>query len=140
MRTSSMGGRRDREGVMKVLSTGGAGYIGSTIGLACRDKGWDVVVLDDLSTGREEFTTGTSFYVGDIADQALVARIFAEHPDIGAVVHCAAKIVVPDSVADPIAYYRNNVAKTIELLDRLGDVVSVRSEEHTSELQSRDHR
>ena len=104
---------------MKVLITGGAGYIGSTIGLACRDKGWDVVVLDDLSTGREEFTTGTSFYVGDIADQALVTRIFTEHPDIGAVVHCAAKIVVPDSVADPIAYYRNNVAKTIELLDAL---------------------
>lgn len=104
---------------MKVLITGGAGYIGSTIGLACRDKGWDVIVLDDLSTGREEFTEGTAFYQGDIADHALISRIFAEHPDIDAAVHCAAKIVVPESVADPIGYYRNNVSKTIELLDSL---------------------
>ncbi|WP_156254028.1 UDP-glucose 4-epimerase GalE [Pseudactinotalea terrae] len=104
---------------MKVLITGGAGYIGSTIGLACQDKGWDVVVLDDLSTGRREFTEGTTLYEGDIADHALVARIFAEHPDIEATVHCAAKIVVPESVADPIGYYRNNVSKTIELLDSL---------------------
>lgn len=104
---------------MKVLITGGAGYIGSTVGLACRDKGWDVVVVDDLSTGRAEFTEGTAFYQGDIADHALIARVFEEHPDIAATVHCAAKIVVPESVSDPIGYYRNNVAKTIELLDSL---------------------
>src|SRR5690606_20158919 len=100
---TSMGGWREGD-AMKVLITGGAGYIGSTVGLACRDKGWDVVVLDDLSTGRAEFTDGTAFYQGDIADHALVARIFEEHPDIAATVHCAAKIVVPESVADPIGY------------------------------------
>lgn len=104
---------------MKVLITGGAGFIGSTIGLACQDRGWDVIVLDDLSTGRREFTDGTTFYQGDIADADLVAQIFTEHPDIAATVHCAAKIVVPESVADPIGYYRNNVSKTIDLLDSL---------------------
>lgn len=107
---------------MKVLITGGAGYIGSTIGLACQDRGWEVVVLDDLSTGRREFTDGSTLYEGDIADGALVARIFSEHPDIAATVHCAAKIVVPESVADPIGYYRNNVSKTIDLLASLRQV------------------
>jgi UDP-glucose 4-epimerase len=104
---------------MKVLITGGAGYIGSTVGLALRDAGHSVVVLDDLSTGRREFVADVPFYAGDIADGALVRRAFDEHPDIAAVVHCAAKIVVPESVAEPLAYYRNNVSKTIELLDTL---------------------
>lgn len=104
---------------MKVLITGGAGYIGSTIASACLDQGLAPVILDDLSTGREEFTEGRIAYRGDIADGALIDRIFVEHPDIAAVVHCAARIVVPESVTDPLGYYRNNVAKTIDLADHL---------------------
>lgn len=104
---------------MKVLVTGGAGFIGSTVVSACRDAGIAPVVLDDLSKGRREFVTDVPFYEGDIADGDLLDRIFREHPDISAAVHCAAKIVVPESVADPLGYYRNNVAKTIELVEHL---------------------
>ncbi|GAA3892050.1 UDP-glucose 4-epimerase GalE [Streptomyces sedi] len=104
---------------MKVLIAGGAGYIGSTVASACLDRGITPVVLDSLVTGRREFTEGRAFYEGDIADGPLVDRIFAEHPEIGAVVHCAALIVVPDSVADPIGYYRANVAKSLEFTGHL---------------------
>jgi len=104
---------------MTLLVVGGAGYIGSTVASAARDSGRDVVVLDNLSVGREEFTAGCAFYRGDMADGELVDRVFAEHPDIDAVVHCAALTVVPDSVAEPLRYYRENVAKTVDLLDHL---------------------
>ncbi|WP_327087584.1 UDP-glucose 4-epimerase GalE [Nonomuraea sp. NBC_01738] len=104
---------------MRVLISGGAGYIGSTIASACLDAGITPVILDNLVTGRREFTEGRHFYEGDIADGALVDRIFADHPDIEAVVHCAALIVVPDSVADPIGYYRANVAKSLEFVGHL---------------------
>src|SRR5256886_6967396 len=99
---------------MKVLIAGGAGYIGSTIAYACSDAGISPVILDSLVTGRREFAAGLSFYQGDIADGGLIDRIFAEHPDIAAVIHCAALIVVPDSVADPVGYYRANVAKSLD--------------------------
>jgi len=104
---------------MKVLIAGGAGYIGSTVASACLDAGISPVILDSLVTGRREFTSGRVFYQGDIADGALVDRIFAEHPDIGAVIHCAALIVVPDSVADPVGYYRANVTKSLEFVAHL---------------------
>jgi UDP-glucose 4-epimerase len=104
---------------MKVLISGGAGYIGSTVGSACLDAGITPVVLDSLVTGRREFTEGRAFYQGDIADGELVDRIFAEHPDIAAVVHCAALIVVPDSVGDPVGYYRANVAKSLDFVGHL---------------------
>jgi UDP-glucose 4-epimerase len=104
---------------LKVLIAGGAGYIGSTIASACLDSGISPVILDSLVTGRREFTAGREFYEGDIADGPLVDRIFAEHPDIGAVIHCAALIVVPDSVADPVGYYRANVEKSLEFAAHL---------------------
>jgi UDP-glucose 4-epimerase len=105
--------------MMKVLVTGGAGYIGSTVASACLDDGITPVLLDNLSSGRAEFARGRIFYRGDIADGALVDRIFRDHPDIGAVVHCAALIVVPDSVAHPLRYYRENVAKTLDLIEHV---------------------
>jgi UDP-glucose 4-epimerase len=105
--------------LIKVLITGGAGYIGSTIALACGDAGITPVVLDSLVTGRRQFAAGLDFYDGDIADGALIDRIFAEHPDIGAVVHCAALIVVPDSVGDPVGYYRANVTKSLDFIGHL---------------------
>ncbi len=101
---------------MKVLITGGAGYIGSTVASACLDAGHEPIILDDLSTGRAEFTRDRIFYQGDIADADLLGTIFAAHPDIAAVIHCAAKIVVPESVADPLGYYQTNVGKTLDLL------------------------
>jgi UDP-glucose 4-epimerase len=104
---------------MKVLIAGGAGYIGSTVASACLDAGISPVILDSLVTGRREFAAGRAFYEGDIADGPLVDRVFAEHPDIGAVIHCAALIVVPDSVADPVGYYRANVAKSLEFAAHL---------------------
>lgn len=100
---------------MKVLITGGAGYIGSTIASACEDAGHEVVILDDFSTGRREFVGNRPVYEGDYADRSLLNRLFTEHA-IDAVVHCAAKIIVPESVVDPLSYYENNVTKTISLL------------------------
>ena len=104
---------------MKVLIAGGAGYIGNTIASACSDAGISPVILDNLVTGRREFTAGRVFDAGDIADGPLIDRIFAEHPDIGAVIHCAALIVVPDSVADPVRHDRVNVAKSLEFAAHL---------------------
>lgn len=100
---------------MKVLITGGAGYIGSTVASACEDSGHEVVILDDFSTGRREFIGDRAVYEGDFADEALLERVFSDHA-IDAVVHCAAKIVVPESVEQPLDYYENNVSKTITLL------------------------
>ncbi len=104
---------------MKVLITGGAGYIGSTVASACLDAGITPVILDSLVTGRREFARGPRFYEGDIADGPLMDKIFGEHPDIAAVVHCAALIVVPESVAQPVRYYQANVAKSLELTAHL---------------------
>lgn len=106
---------------MKILITGGAGYIGSTVATACLEAGHEIVVLDDLSKGRRDFGEGRNLYVGDIADAALFERIVSDHPDIDAVVHCAARIIVPESVADPLGYYDSNVGKTVLLLQRLRD-------------------
>ena len=99
-----------------VLVTGGAGYIGSHAVLALRDAGWDVCVIDDLSTGtRQVIPDDVPFFEGSIADRALVARIFAER-NIGAVMHFAGSIVVPESVERPLDYYGNNTLATHALL------------------------
>ncbi len=101
---------------MAILVTGGAGYIGSHMVLALCDAGEPVVVLDDLSTGvRENVDPRARFVQGDVADPLMVMRLIAEHR-IRAVVHFAAKIVVPDSVADPLDYYLANTVKTRALL------------------------
>lgn len=104
---------------MKVLITGGAGFIGSTIASACADDGITPVILDNLVTGRREFADRHPFYEGDIADGGLIDKVFAEHRDIRAVIHCASLIVVPESVADPLAYYGNNLAGGVALLGHL---------------------
>ncbi|WP_439591525.1 UDP-glucose 4-epimerase GalE [Microbacterium sp.] len=104
---------------MKILITGGAGYIGATIASACADAGIVPVLLDDLSVGFEAYAEGRAFYRGDIADAALIDRIADEHPDIFAVIHCAARTVVPESVADPLGYYDVNVGRTVRMLQHL---------------------
>jgi UDP-glucose 4-epimerase len=106
---------------MDVLVTGGAGYIGSTVASALSDAGHRPVLLDDLSTGRAEFLAGRSAYVGDVADRPLVRRILHENPGITAAVHCAARIVVPESVSEPGRYYRTNVLGTLELAETLAE-------------------
>jgi UDP-glucose 4-epimerase len=107
---------------MKILITGGAGYIGSTIASALEDSGHTPVILDSLITGRAEFTRGRIFYREDIADRAALERIFREHPDIYATIHCAALIVVPESVEHPYDYYHDNVANSLELFKNLTDL------------------
>jgi UDP-glucose 4-epimerase len=102
---------------MRVLVTGGAGFIGSTVVSALLDAGHEAVILDDLSTGARAFTAGRDFVEGDIADGAAVARAVGDGVD--ATVHCAAAIVVPESVAEPLRYYENNVGRTIDLLGHL---------------------
>ena len=102
---------------MTILVTGGAGYIGSHMVHALRDADERVVVLDNLSTGfKWAVATGVPLVVGDTGDQALVARIIAEHA-IDAIIHFAASIVVPDSVSDPLGYYRNNTVNSRALIE-----------------------
>ena len=101
---------------MSVLVTGGAGYIGGHMVLALLDAGEDVIVLDNLSTGfRWAVPPQVKLVVGDFGDGETLERIFSTH-DIEAVAHFAAKIVVPESVADPLAYYENNTAKARSLI------------------------
>jgi UDP-glucose 4-epimerase len=104
---------------VKVLVTGGAGFIGSVTAAALEDAGHVPVVLDSLVTGPRAFAEDRCFYEGDVADRALVTRIVEEHPDILCTIHMAARTEVPDSVADPATYYRENVAKSLELFDVL---------------------
>ncbi|MBS45135.1 MAG: UDP-glucose 4-epimerase GalE [Nocardioides sp.] len=104
---------------MKVLVTGGAGYIGSITCKALEAAGHTPVVLDSLLTGPRAFVRDRIFYEGDIADRALVRRIAEEHPDLEATIHMAARIIVPESVEQPYEYYRDNVAKSLELFDEL---------------------
>ena len=102
---------------MAVLVTGGAGYIGSHMVLALLDAGEDVVVLDNLSTGFAwALPPEAELVVGDMGDQDLVARLIREHR-IAAIAHFAAKIVVPESVADPLGYYLNNTVKSRALIE-----------------------
>ena len=99
-----------------VLVTGGAGYIGSHAVLALTDAGWPVAVIDNLTTGfRWAVPQGVPLYEGDIEDAALLARIIAEQ-QIGAVMHFAGSIIVPESVEDPLKYYHNNTAKSRALI------------------------
>lgn len=106
----------DDSAKVPVLVTGGAGYIGSHAVLALRDAGWPVAVIDNLSTGfRWAVPDDVPFFEGDIADTALLARIFTEH-NIGAIMHFAGSIVVPESVADPLKYYDNNTSRSRTLI------------------------
>src|SRR4030095_13338390 len=93
---------------MQVRATGGAGYIGSHVVLALRESGYDVVVLDNLSTGnRQMVPADIPFVKGDVGDRELTEQIIARH-GIDAVIHLAGSIVVPESVRNPLEYYRNN--------------------------------
>lgn len=100
-----------------VLITGGAGYIGSHAVLAFRESGLDVVVIDDLSTGiRQNLSSEVPFVEGDAGDNALVEATLKQY-QVDAVIHFAGSIIVPESVADPLKYYRNNTAVSRNLIE-----------------------
>ena len=102
---------------MAVLVSGGAGYIGSHMVLELLDRGEKVVVLDNLSTGFWWAVPPEAVFVqGDIGDQQLVETVVAEH-GVSEIAHFAARIVVPESVNDPLGYYHNNTVKTRALLE-----------------------
>jgi UDP-glucose 4-epimerase len=102
---------------MAILVTGGAGYIGSHMVLELVDAGMQVVVLDNLSTGFAwAVADEVPLIIGETGDQALVTRLIHDH-GITAVIHFAASIVVPDSVRDPLGYYRNNTSNSRSLIE-----------------------
>jgi UDP-glucose 4-epimerase len=102
---------------MSVLVTGGAGYIGGHMALALVDAGEKIVVIDNLSTGFAwAVPSGASLVVGDFGDSALIERLIDEH-EVEAIAHFAAKIVVPESVGDPLGYYLNNTSKARNLIE-----------------------
>jgi UDP-glucose 4-epimerase len=102
---------------MAILVTGGAGYIGSHMVYELLDSSAEIVVLDNLSTGfRWAIPEHVPLYEGDTGDGELAGAIIAKH-GIDAIIHFAASIVVPDSVADPLGYYRNNTANSRTLIE-----------------------
>jgi UDP-glucose 4-epimerase len=102
---------------MTVLVTGGAGYIGSHMVRALVEAGERVVVIDNLSTGFSNFLPeGVPLFIGDAGDENLVDGVIAAH-EVESIIHFAGSVVVPDSMRDPLAYYRNNTMTTRSLLN-----------------------
>ena len=99
----------------RILVTGGAGYIGSHVVKQLGDAGHAVTVLDNLSTGRREAVLSGELVVGDLGDSALLDTVLSQG-QFDAVMHFAGSIVVPESVTDPLKYYANNTANTLQLL------------------------
>ena len=104
---------------MSVLVTGGAGYIGSHAVKVLLQKGYDVVVVDNLETGHKEAVDSKAkLYIGDIADDKLMDKVFKEN-DIVGVIHFAAYSLVGESMTNPHKYYENNVSKTNHMLESM---------------------
>ena len=103
-------------GNKKILVSGGAGYIGSHVVRQLGAAGESVITLDNLSTGFEAAVTAGELVIGDTGDAALLERLFKDH-EIDTVMHFAAHTIVPESVADPLKYYRNNTCSSRTLLE-----------------------
>ena len=104
---------------MRVLVTGGAGYVGSHVALDLAEAGFEVVVLDDLSTGHPAAVAGLPLERADLVDPAALARALDRLGPVEAAVHLAARTQVGESVARPGLYFRTNVAGTLNLLEAL---------------------
>src|SRR6201991_613469 len=103
--------------LMTVLVTGGAGYIGTHMVHALADAGESVVVVDNLSTGFSQFLPRhVPLIVGDAGDENLVEGVIAQY-NIESIIHFAGSVVVPESMRDPLGYYRNNTMSTRSLLN-----------------------
>lgn len=103
---------------MKVLVTGGAGYIGSVTAAELLAAGHDVVVYDNLSQGhRAAVPEAAAFVAGDLADRSALATLFSDHGDIEAVMHFASYTLVGESMARPLKYMRDNVVNAAHLLE-----------------------
>ena len=100
----------------KVMVTGGAGYIGSHAVLALADAGYDVVVVDNLITGFAWAVDPRATLVEMAVEDARIVDVVSEHR-VRAIMHFAGSVVVPESVADPLKYYRNNTAATRTLIE-----------------------
>ncbi|MFH2219167.1 MAG: UDP-glucose 4-epimerase GalE [Pseudomonadota bacterium] len=105
-------------GKCTVLVVGGAGYIGSHMIKELLHAGCRVITLDDLSKGHREMVRGGEFIEGDFGDRLLLDNLFADYR-IDAVMHFAALALVGESVENPLAYYRNNISNTVELLSAM---------------------
>ncbi len=103
---------------MKVLVVGGAGYIGSHVALALSRRGWEPVILDDLSKGHRQAVLAGKLIVGNMGDVPLVQELLTEER-IEVVVHLSAYSLVGESVTDPGKYFRNNIANSLRLLDAM---------------------
>jgi UDP-glucose 4-epimerase len=102
---------------MTVLVTGGAGYIGSHTVLALAEAGEDIVVIDDLSAGFSAYLPeGVPLFIGDAGDENLLEGVIAQH-NIESIIHLAGSVVVPESMRDPLHYYRNNFMTARNLLN-----------------------
>lgn len=102
----------------KILVLGGAGYIGSHMVKNLAGSGHEVVVFDNLSTGRKSLVKYGQLIVGDLSDETLLEQVFKEHK-FDAVMHFAASSLVGESVVNPAKYYRNNLSNTLNLLDAM---------------------
>ncbi|EFO80703.1 UDP-glucose 4-epimerase [Oscillochloris trichoides DG-6] len=103
---------------MKILVTGGAGYIGSATAAELLDAGHQVVVFDNLSQGhREAVPPAATFIQGDLADRAALAQLFAAHPDIDGIMHFASYTLVGESMQQPLLYLRDNLVNAANLLE-----------------------
>lgn len=100
---------------MSILVTGGAGYIGSHMVLHLLEKGYEVVIADDLSTGNKEAMLANKFYQADIKDEKAMSRLFKEN-QIDGIIHFAAFSLVGESMQEPLKYYENNVTGTLKIL------------------------
>ena len=113
---------------MKILVTGGAGFIGSHTCVELLDAGYDIVVIDNFSNSKKEVidkiktiaNKDFKFYEGDVCDKELLKKIFSEN-EIGAAIHFAGYKAVGESVAKPLMYYRNNIDSTLSLLEVMNE-------------------
>lgn len=114
---------------MKILVTGGTGYIGSHTVVELQQEGYDVVIVDNLSNSKKDVIYGIERITGtrpvlevfDLCDTTLAQQLFEKYPDIGAVIHFAAYKSVGESVKEPLRYYHNNILSSINLLKGMVD-------------------